>query len=109
MQIAILELLRVSPNAHCVKLLHVLTSGSWSCTAGDVMYQTAVLAPLCSYLQRKGSRAKEFVQVAADVAAAVQHLQSLNILHRDISANNIGILCGRGVLFDFSAGKVRSQ
>lgn len=46
------------------------------------------------------------MQVAYDVAVALESLQGLGVLHCDLSRHNFGKLNGRGVLFDFSAAKV---
>lgn len=92
--------------------MHVLDTESWSHEAAGGRLVTAVLTPVCGSLQRNSDE-KDFVQVAADIAVAIKQLGSIKdqegvsaVLHRDISANNIGIYEGRGVLFDFSAGKV---
>lgn len=90
---------------HCIKLVHVLDTEPWTHEAEGVRLLAAVMVPLCDFLHKKSS-VHEFVQVAADIAAAIKQLEALSVLHRDISANNIGIFEGRGVLFDFSAGKV---
>jgi hypothetical protein len=104
-QIDILKLLQRHDVKHCIKLVHVLDTGSWSHEVEGIPLLTAVMAPVCGFLQRNSSK-EVFVQVAADIAVAIQQLGVLAVLHRDISANNIGIFEGRGVLFDFSAGKV---
>ena len=47
------------------------------------------------------------VQVVWDVTEAIAAAAGRNILHRDVTPGNFGHVDGRGVLLDFSAGKVR--
>eukprot|EP00243_Klebsormidium_subtile_P012048 TRINITY_DN7138_c1_g4_i1.p1 TRINITY_DN7138_c1_g4~~TRINITY_DN7138_c1_g4_i1.p1 ORF type:complete len:692 (-),score=78.26 TRINITY_DN7138_c1_g4_i1:155-2230(-) len=45
-------------------------------------------------------------QVTFDVAMAIHGCIEAGVLHRDVTANNMGVHNGRGILFDFSAGKL---
>ena len=47
------------------------------------------------------------MQVVWDVTEAIATAAGRNILHRDVTPGNFGHVEGRGVLLDFSAGKVR--
>ena len=47
------------------------------------------------------------VQVVWDVTEAIAAAAGCHVLHRDVTPGNFGDVEGRGLLFDFSAGKVR--
>lgn len=46
-------------------------------------------------------------QVLLDVAKALDAAAKMNVLHRDVTPGNFGHVNGRGILYDWSAGKVR--
>ena len=46
------------------------------------------------------------VQVIADIATAIKESAAAGVAHRDVTPNNFGHIDGRGLLYDYSAGKV---
>lgn len=46
------------------------------------------------------------MQVVADIATAIDESAAAGVAHRDITPNNFGHIGGRGILYDYSAGKV---
>ena len=49
---------------------------------------------------------RRVVQVVADIATAIDQSAAAGVAHRDITPNNFGHLDKRGILYDYSAGKV---
>ena len=49
------------------------------------------------------------MQVVADIATAIEGSAKADIAHRDLTPNNFGHIEGRGLLYDFSAGKVSAE
>ena len=45
----------------------------------------------------------------ADIATAIKGSADAGVAHRDITPNNFGHILGRGILYDFSAGKVSAE
>ena len=49
------------------------------------------------------------VQVVADIATAIEGSAAKGVAHRDITPNNLGHIDERGLLYEFSAGKVSAE
>ena len=49
---------------------------------------------------------RRVVQVVADIATAIDQSAAAGLAHRDITPNNFGHIGGRGIMYDYSAGKV---
>ena len=49
------------------------------------------------------------MQVVADIATAIEGSAKKGIAHRDLTPNNFGHIDKRGLLYDFSAGKVSAE
>ena len=97
-------LARLPENSrHIVRLL---AAGSYH-LSGDT-WQAVLVAPVVKPLEA-GLLVQQMAQVTSDIADAVEQLTKLKIAHRDISPNNIGILGGRGWLFDFGVAQVGSS
>ena len=75
--------------------------------SGDT-WQAVLVAPVVKPLEA-GLPVQQMAQVTPDIADAVEQLTTRNIAHRDISPNSIGILGGRGWLFDFGVAQVGSD
>eukprot|EP00891_Asterochloris_glomerata_P003367 jgi/Astpho2/3367/Aster-04709 len=67
--------------------------------------EAVLVAPVVKPLEA-GLPVQQMAQVTPDIADAVEQLTTRNIAHRDISPNSIGILGGRGWLFDFGVAQV---
>ena len=57
---------------------------------------------------REASTARS-VQVVAGIATAIKGSAAAGVAHRDVTPNNFGHINERGLLYDFSAGKVSAQ
>ena len=90
---------------HAPHLVRLLAAGELL-HSGDT-WQAVLVEPVVMPLDA-GMSVQLLAQVTWDIADAVQQLTELMIAHRDISPNNIGVLGGRGYLFDFGAAKVGS-
>ena len=105
MQARVLQLL--PPDAP--HLVHLLAAGKFR--HGDTLWDAVLVAPVVALLEAILS-VQQLAQVTFDIAAAVDQLADLKIVHRDISPNNIGYLgdghsC-HGWLYDLGAAKVGS-
>ena len=87
-------------------LVHLLAAGKFR--HDDTLWDAVLVAPVVALLEASLS-VQQIAQVTFDIAAAVDQLADLMIVHRDISPNNIGYQAdGRGCLYDFGAAKVGS-
>ena len=92
---------RLPQNAR--HLMRLLAAGEFLHN-GDT-WQAVLVEPFIMPLDA-GMPVQLLAQVTWDIADAVEQLTDLMIAHRDISPNNIGVLDGRGYLFDFGAAEV---
>ena len=58
---------------------------------------------------KAGLSVQQMAPVTSNIAGALEQLTKLDIAHHDISPDAIGILKGRGWLFDFGAAMVGSD
>ena len=87
-------------------LVHLLAAGNFR--HGDTLWDAVLVAPVVALLEASLS-VQQIARVTFDIAAAVDQLADLMIVHRDISPNNIGYQAdGHGCLFDLGAAKVGS-
>ena len=75
-----------------------LTSSQQTCCG--VTFSAACLLP---------PRSAGSVQVVADIATAIEGSVEKGIAHWDLKPNNVGHIDKRGLLYDFSAGKVSAE
>lgn len=88
-------------------ILHTACAGGTLCTSQNTT--SRVLFFLCSSVGscNLSINLMRVVQVTLDIAHAIDQCLEVGVAHRDITLDNIGIVNGRGVLYDFSAAKVR--
>ena len=87
-------------SSHLVRLL---AAGPYHFSGDN--WRAVLVEPVVKPLEA-GLPVQQIAQVTFDIADAVEQLTKLMIAHRDI---NLGILDGRGWLFDFGAAKVGSD
>ena len=88
------------------QIVRLLAAGPYHFNGDD--WEAVLVEPVVKPL-KAGLCVQKMAQVTYDIADAVEQLTKLKIAHCDISPNNIGILDGRGWLFDFGAAKVGSD
>ncbi|GAQ90449.1 Putative protein kinase superfamily protein [Klebsormidium nitens] len=74
------------------------------CTYNGRDWDALLLIPVAVRLTQE-LPVQVLAQVTLDLAHAIDACLKVGVAHRDISLDNIGIMDGRGVLYDFSAAK----